>query len=234
MPRPRRSFLAAVSALLLLPAAVAASASPTAETFGVLVMAHGGTEEWDRTVRDAVAPIAAAVPTAIAFGMADADSLQAATTELEQRGVTRIAVVRLFISGASFLERTEQILGLRPGAPGRHHAEGHGNGHGGGHGTDAPAASGHSMALYRLHTAARFALSREVPGCVTRLIRNGLVVHEAEGTTLSFTDSEQGSKRAPAYYRVEVEGPETGEEVDYDSELAAVSKLFTNPIFVRF
>jgi len=80
----------------------------------------------------------------------------------------------------------------------------------------------------------RFALNRDVPGCRTRLVRNGVVIYEADGSELSFADSEQGSKRAPAYYRIEVAGPEGSGEIDYDSDLAPASKLFTNPIFVRF
>ena len=66
-----------------------------------------------------------------------------------------VGVVRLFISGESWYERTEQILGLKEGAPPP--AEGAcGGGHQeGGHGGH------HSMAFFRLDTRASFALSRE-------------------------------------------------------------------------
>lgn len=83
---------------------------------GVLVMAHGGDPAWNKVVEDAVAPLRAAHPTALAYGMADADSLQEAVFDLEKRGVRKIAVVRLFLSGESFLLRTEKILGVVPGA----------------------------------------------------------------------------------------------------------------------
>ena len=53
----------------------------------------------------------------IAFGMADAVSLQDGVRKLEAKGIERIGVVRLFVSGESWYERTEQILGLKPGAP---------------------------------------------------------------------------------------------------------------------
>lgn len=47
--------------------------------------------------------------------MADAASLQEAVGKLEVRGAKRIGVVRLFVSGESWYERTRQSLGL--GAP---------------------------------------------------------------------------------------------------------------------
>lgn len=84
---------------------------------GVLVMAHGGSEAWNASVRAAVAPIASERPTRIAFGMADPKRLQMAVDELEADGARRIAVVRLFISGESFLHRTEFLLGKRPDPP---------------------------------------------------------------------------------------------------------------------
>lgn len=89
----------------------------TAALVGVLVMAHGGDPAWNKVVEEAVQPLRAAYPTALAYGMADAQALQDAVHDLELQGVSRIAVVRLFLSGDSFLERTEKILGVRPGAP---------------------------------------------------------------------------------------------------------------------
>lgn len=77
---------------------------------GVLVMAHGGSDEWNASVRAAVAPLADELPTAIAFGMADPVTLQQGVDQLESTGVTRIAVIRLFISGDSFLHRTEYLF----------------------------------------------------------------------------------------------------------------------------
>jgi hypothetical protein len=56
-------------------------------------------------------------PPPIAFGMADADSLQESVRRLEGRDVRRIGVVRMFVSGESFLQRIEQVLGLQAGAP---------------------------------------------------------------------------------------------------------------------
>jgi len=92
---------------------------------GVLVMAHGGAPEWNQGVLETVAPLTGSHNLEVAFGMADAVSLQEAVTRLEQRGADRIAVVRLFISGESWYARTEQILGMREGAPARAEAAGH-------------------------------------------------------------------------------------------------------------
>ena len=84
---------------------------------GVLVMAHGGSEAWNASVREAVEPIGSERPTRIAFGMADPETLQRAVDELEAEGVNRIAVVRLFISGESFLHRTEYLFSERIDRP---------------------------------------------------------------------------------------------------------------------
>ena len=79
----------------------------------------------------------------------------------------------------------------------------------------------------------RFALDHPVAGVKLRLIRNGRVIVEQEGTELTFRDAEQGRKKEPAVYRVELVGP-VGPGKDYESETNPASELFTNPIFVRF
>jgi hypothetical protein len=134
-----------------------ASAPARAEgTFGVLLMAHGGTPEWNEAVLETVKPLRAKYEIEVAFGMADAASLQEGARKLEARNVRKIGVVRLFVSGESWSERTEQIFGLRPGAPARpppampappHAAHGE-------HG-------GHSMEFYRVATGASYAISTE-------------------------------------------------------------------------
>lgn len=137
------------------PAATAAPApdQPTpADDFGVLVMAHGGGAEWNREVSAALAPIGKDYPIEIAFGMADAASLQDGVHRLEARGVKRVGVVRLFVSGESWYERTEQILGIRSGAPRKPTLDKHSA-----HGEH----SGHSMAFWQLDTRAAFALSEQ-------------------------------------------------------------------------
>jgi len=84
---------------------------------GVIVMAHGGTEEWNTAIEDAVQPLLDEQPTEVAFGMANPTTLQEATTALEAQGVHCIVVARLFVSGQSFLHQTEFLFGLRPDPP---------------------------------------------------------------------------------------------------------------------
>jgi len=121
------------------------------DDFGVLVMAHGGGEEWNTAVLEAVAPLAQDCRLEVAFGMADAVSLQDGITRLEVHGVKRIGVVRLFISGNSWYERTQQILGLLEGAPDRPVAQDH----------DHRSTDEHTMEFWQIETDASFALSRE-------------------------------------------------------------------------
>lgn len=143
---------------LLMLIALAGCAAPTREPappaqadarFGVIVMAHGGGATWNREVGAALAPLRDEFPMEIAFGMADAASLQAAADRLRAGGVDRIGVVRLFVSGESWYARTRQILGLDPGAPARPAEDAHAE------------HAGHSMAFWRLQADARFAMSRD-------------------------------------------------------------------------
>ncbi len=102
---------------LLLMGALALIAGCAQTKRGVLVMAHGGDEDWNQAVEQVVAPLQDKYPTEIAFGMADSSTMRAAVQRLELRGVREVAVVRMFISGESFLPETEYILGLRRELP---------------------------------------------------------------------------------------------------------------------
>lgn len=152
-----KKTLPLILGLLLAPAREVVAAPPAAApSAGVLLMAHGGRTDWNQAVLDMVAPLQKRAPLEVAFGMATADSIQAAVAALEKRGVRRIVVVRLFVSGDSFINETEQILGLRPGAPPRSaggdaaHA---GHAHHGG--------SSHSMALWKIDAQSAFVLTKE-------------------------------------------------------------------------
>ena len=90
---------------------------------GVLVMAHGGDQEWNSHVAAAVAPLTADFPTSLAYGMADPSTLAAALDSLSDRGVQRVAVVRMFLSGESFADQTKFYLGLSE-APGKLRSDG--------------------------------------------------------------------------------------------------------------
>lgn len=158
-----RTFIACLGALLIAGCAAQTQPSPATTTvptspandFGVLVMGHGGSDAWNAGVLEAVEPLRKRFPIEVAFGMADAASLQVSVRKLEERGAQKIAVVRLFVSGESWYERTEQILGVREGAPARA-PETHAHA---GHAAHAGDHAGHSMEFYRIDTRASFALS---------------------------------------------------------------------------
>lgn len=132
-------------------AGCASTAPAQRDDLGVLVMAHGGSKQWNKEVLAAIEPLKDEHNIEVAFGMADAASLQQGVERLEARGARRIGVVRLFISGESFLERTEQILGLAPGAPQRSAAQAEHEGHDG----------GHSMEFWRVESQSSFAVSKQ-------------------------------------------------------------------------
>lgn len=165
----RRSSLVALAGAGVASLAACAGVSQTAATepythdhsIGVLVMAHGGGAVWNAEVETMLAPLAKDYPLELAFGMAEAASLEGAVKKLEARGADGIAVVRLFISGESFMDRTEQILGLTPGAdPKPAPSEHAGHDAHAGHGAPAGGMS-HDMALWRIETKSSFAISKE-------------------------------------------------------------------------
>jgi len=125
-----------------------------AHRFGVLVMAHGGSPQWNDGVMQSLAPLQHQYPIEVAFGMADAHSIQEAINRLEAYGVTDIGVVRLFISGESWYERTRQILGMAPGAPARTQAGSHNMHHDGG-------AHGMQMEFWQVESQARFVMTQD-------------------------------------------------------------------------
>lgn len=99
---------------------------------GVLIMAHGGSPEWNEAVARAAASLESFCPVEIAFGMAQRESLRDAIARLGEKGVGRAAVVRLFVSAESFRVQTEYLLGLRPDPPPYYlvHGQSHSSGHG--------------------------------------------------------------------------------------------------------
>jgi sirohydrochlorin cobaltochelatase len=190
-----------------------------ARDFGVLLMAHGGSPEWNAAVLEAVKPLRARYDIEVAFGMADATSLQDSVTRLEARSARKIGVVRLFVSGESFLDETEKVLGLRPGAPPAPAVVGHAarGGHGGhaghaGHGGHAAPAGhaghgGHSMAFHRVATRSSFALST-----------NGLA--DSEGMAAILADRVAALSKAPAREDVLILGHGPGDDAENTRWLA--------------
>ena len=80
----------------------------------------------------------------------------------------------------------------------------------------------------------RFALNHPVAGCKVKLIRNGRVIKEQEGTEITYKDEDAGSRRESVYYRVELVGPHKPGGRDYSAAIMPDTELFVNPIFVRF
>ena len=87
---------------------------------GLLLMAHGGTETWNEAVEESVASLRADMPVSIAFGMANPVTLQTALDDLVSQGAESVAVVRLFVSGESFLKETAYSFQLEAHAPSGH------------------------------------------------------------------------------------------------------------------
>lgn len=81
---------------------------------GVLVLAHGGNENWNKTINKTIEPLKKNYAVEVAFGMADPNTMQAGIDKLESKGVDKIVVVPLFISSFSpIIRQTEYLLGLR-------------------------------------------------------------------------------------------------------------------------
>ena len=112
MSKPIRNRLlsAALSVGLLTPGGTAAQ--------GILLLAHGGTDEWNREVLAVAARVDPVRPVEVAFGMANKRTIQDAVDRLAERGVSRIVAVPLFVSShSSVMRATEYLLGSRAEAP---------------------------------------------------------------------------------------------------------------------
>lgn len=92
---------------------------------GILLLAHGAHAHaghahpspasiWNANVEQLARSLDERRPTEVAFGMADAESIQAAVDRLERRGVKEIAVIPLFVSSHSpIIGNFRYILGLQ-------------------------------------------------------------------------------------------------------------------------
>jgi sirohydrochlorin ferrochelatase len=85
---------------------------------GILLLAHGGSPQWNERVAGVAAEVDRQFATEVALGMASRPAIQAAVERLEARGVTEIVAVPLFVSSwSSVIRSTEYLLSLRPDAP---------------------------------------------------------------------------------------------------------------------
>jgi hypothetical protein len=94
------------------------TARPSFADPGILLLAHGGSPEWNARVTELAAKVDKSRPTEIAFGMATRANIQSAVDRLVTRGVTEIVAVPLFVSSwSSVITSTEYLLGQRAEAP---------------------------------------------------------------------------------------------------------------------
>lgn len=115
---------------------------------GILLLAHGGSQEWNDRVTALAATVNTTLPTEVAFGMATRANIQRAVDRLAARGVTDVVAVPLFVSSwSTVITSTEYLLGLRDEAPAALALFATMD-HGGGQGGDAPAGdhAGHAPA----------------------------------------------------------------------------------------
>ncbi|MEX0887684.1 MAG: hypothetical protein WD009_14730 [Phycisphaeraceae bacterium] len=176
---------------VLLLGALLTGCNTTQPQRGVLIMAHGGSDQWNEAVEQAVGPIREKYPTALAYGMARQDTMEQAVRELEAQGVEEVAVVRLFISGDSFLDRTETLLGLNDAEPPRavaashhkhdHHGAGHAeHGSNGARDHDSGGHSHHMGPVHPITTHLTFKLSRT--GVAESPLVDEILVERVEAT----------------------------------------------------
>ena len=104
--------------LCCLVVAIGVTTTSYAEGPGILLLAHGGSAEWNAQVTKLAAQVDRTQPTEIAFGMATRANIQAAVDRLRARGVAEIIAVPLFVSSwSSVITSTEYLLGQRADAP---------------------------------------------------------------------------------------------------------------------
>jgi sirohydrochlorin ferrochelatase len=121
----RRTALVAIIAIGLLASGRATfsqgasvSGGGASSNVGILLLAHGGSKEWNANVQAVAAEAGKSQPTEVALGMADRTTMQAGIDKLTARGVTQIVAVPLFVSShSSVIESTRFLLGLRADAP---------------------------------------------------------------------------------------------------------------------
>jgi sirohydrochlorin cobaltochelatase len=99
--------------MVLLMEARAGAAGP-----GIVLLAHGGSAEWNARVTELAQDLDRTLPVEVAFGMATRRTIQEAVDKLNERGVDQIVAVPLFVSSwSSVITSSEYLLGLSVEAP---------------------------------------------------------------------------------------------------------------------
>ena len=108
--RARKPLLLVLLSALLTPGIV--------EAQGILLLAHGGRDDWNQKVLELASQVDSTRPVEVAFGMANKRTIQDALHRLAERDVTEVVAVPLFVSSHSSVFRaTEYLLGSREDAP---------------------------------------------------------------------------------------------------------------------
>ena len=106
------------TSVLLVVLAAALLAPGVVQAQGILLLAHGGGDDWNGEVLAVAARIDSSQPVEVAFGMANKRTIQDAVDRLAERDVSSIVAVPLFVSShSSVLRATEYLLGSRDDAP---------------------------------------------------------------------------------------------------------------------
>ena len=92
-PALRIPLLLALVSALLMPGVVGAQ--------GILLLAHGGRDDWNRQVLELASQVDSTLPVEVAFGMANKRMIQDAVDRLAERDISGIVAVPLFISSHS-------------------------------------------------------------------------------------------------------------------------------------
>jgi sirohydrochlorin ferrochelatase len=93
-------------------------AQPVSSNPGILLLAHGGSSNWNDEVNKLAQATDKAFPTEVAFGMATKRNMEAAIRRLVSRGADEIIAVPLFISPySSVVTSSQYLLGLISEAP---------------------------------------------------------------------------------------------------------------------
>ena len=88
------------------------------EAQGILLLAHGGSDDWNREVLTLADQVDSKRPVEVAFGMANKRTIRDAVDRLVEREVSSIVAVPLFVSShSSVMRATEYLLGSRDEAP---------------------------------------------------------------------------------------------------------------------
>jgi hypothetical protein len=121
MKKMQRMFIVTMIAVLSAISAFAQSSTDTKSSkprTGILILAHGGKQNWNDEVIKLASVVDRTMPVEVAFGMASKRSIQQAVEKLAARDVDRIIAVPLFISShSSVITSTEYLLGQRKEAP---------------------------------------------------------------------------------------------------------------------